>query len=156
MPRTAREADVKHDELRPFLDLHATGPLDDGTPRCPAASLSEQQRRQQQQLQEFFSDVDVLASTETASAFLHDRGAADDSAFERLYGDDDDGSVIGPGALRGGMDARGWMASGGGGRGGGVGVAKGYGGGAAEEGAAAVAVRKSVYHLRQLRQARVS
>ncbi|CAM9129934.1 unnamed protein product [Hapterophycus canaliculatus] len=120
-----------------------------------AQSLSEQQRRQQQQLQEFFSGVDVLASTVTAPAFSQDRGAADGSVFERLYGDDDDGSGRGPGALRGGLDARGWMAPGvGGGGGGGVGMAAGYGGGTAEEGAAAVAVRKSVYHLRQLRQAR--
>lgn len=45
------------------------------------------------------------------------------------------------------LDGRGWMATSG------ADVATaGYGGGGGEEDSAAVAVRKSVYHLRQLRQ----
>ncbi|CAM9792528.1 unnamed protein product [Ectocarpus fasciculatus] len=111
-----------------------------------AHSLSEQQRRQQRQLQEFFLGVDVLASTEAAaassssSASLHD---ANTPALEGIFSPGD-----GENYPRERVDARGWMAASGGDA-----AAAGYGGGGGEEGSAAVAVRKSVYHLRQLRQA---
>eukprot|EP00904_Undaria_pinnatifida_P005696 jgi/Undpi1/2256/HiC_scaffold_13.g05642.m1 len=116
-----------------------------------AQSLSEQQRRQQQQLEEFFAGVDVLASTETSAPLTEPA----DSAFEGIFPGDDAKTV--PGGKGGlGVD-KGWMGAGrkGGGQGGGgeEGEAIAYGGGAGEEGRAAAAVRKSVYHLRQLRQA---
>lgn len=112
--------------------------------------MSEQQRRQQQQLEEFFAGVDVLASTETSAPLTEPA----DSAFEGIFPGDDAKTV--PGGKGGlGVD-KGWMGAGrkGGGQGGGgeEGEAIAYGGGAGEEGRAAAAVRKSVYHLRQLRQ----
>eukprot|EP00752_Nemacystus_decipiens_P015586 g13909.t1 len=111
-----------------------------------AQSLSEQQRRQQRQLHEFFAGVDVLASTETSNTTLLD--AADQTLEGMLAaGDEDAGSSS---RAQNGLDARGWMG------GGSVAEMGGYGtgaGAAGEEGTAAVAVRKSVYHLRQLRQA---
>lgn len=110
--------------------------------RLCLGSLSEQQRRQQRQLQEFFVGVDVLASTET-SAPLPD---TTDSALEGMFASPGDGDDSSPRA-RSGLD---WVVAGAG-----AGVAAGaYGSGAGEEGTAAVAVRKSVYHLRQLRQVR--
>ncbi|CAM9812990.1 unnamed protein product [Ectocarpus sp. 6 AP-2014] len=111
-----------------------------------AHSFSEQQRRQHRQLQEFFVGVDVLASTEAAasssssSSSLHD---ATTSALEGMFPHGEGGSYP-----RGRLDARGWMAASGGDA---ATVGNGRGGG--EEGSTAVAVRKSVYHLRQLRQA---
>lgn len=94
-------------------------------------SLSQQQLRQQRQLEEFFSKVDVLKSTECAASVLD----AADSAFEGIFlgGGNDDQTVP--------WERRGF---------GGDGAASGMGGG--EEDDAAAAVRKSVYHLRQVKQ----
>lgn len=102
-------------------------------------SLSEQQRRQQRQLHEFFAGVDVLASTEASSTPLLD---AADQTLEGML-------AAGDGDAQGGLDGRGWVGSGAGVEMGGYGPDAGAAG---EEGTAAVAVRKSVYHLRQLRQ----
>lgn len=111
-------------------------------------SLSEQQRRQQRQLQEFFAEVDVLASTETSATPLLD--AADQTLEGMLAAAGDAGASNNPRA-ESGLDTRGWMGMGSGAEMAGYGPGGG-GGAAGEEGAAAVAVRKSVYHLRQLRQ----
>lgn len=105
--------------------------------------MAEQQRRQQRQLQEFFAGVDVLASTESSASLLD----AADSAFEGIFSGGDSENV--PGSRGGGLD-RGWMAAGGRDSGGNNGEAAGYGAG--DEGGAVAAVRKSVYHLRQLKQ----
>lgn len=103
-------------------------------------SLSEQLRRQQGQLEEFFSRVDVLKSTEGAASLLD----AADSAFEGIFLGGDDPARAGPGGrmvpgLRRGVgdDSKAF---------GGLGARAG------EEGDAAAAVRKSAYHLRQLKQ----
>ncbi|CAM9781621.1 unnamed protein product [Ascophyllum nodosum] len=106
-----------------------------------AKSLSDQQKRQQRQLQEFFADVDVLASTATSSSLLR----ATDAAFEDLF--PADGSDRLPGARSGASGVRFHKADG-------VETEEaGYGEAPVEEGEAAAAVRKSVYHLRQLKQA---
>lgn len=112
-------------------------------------SLSEQQQRQQRQLHEFFAGVDVLASTETSNTPLLD--AADQTLEGMLatVGGDARASA----RAQSGLDGGGWMGSGAGGGMDGYGAGAGAGAGATgEEGTAAVALRKSVYHLRQLRQ----
>ncbi|CAM9818049.1 unnamed protein product [Ectocarpus sp. 12 AP-2014] len=111
-----------------------------------AHSFSEQQRRQQRQLQEFFIGVDVLASTEAAASSSSSSSSLHDATTSALEGMFPPGE--GENYPRERLDARGWMAASGGDA-----TTVGYGGGGGEEGSAAVAVRKSVYHLRQLRQA---
>lgn len=111
--------------------------LRDRPQRC---SLSEQQRKQQRQLREFFDGVDVLTSTESSSI-----GAAE-STFEGMFAGDRTQSV--PRVASGGGINRGWMAAGGSR----IPTEAEYGTGTGDEGGAAAAVRKSVYHLRQLKQ----
>lgn len=108
----------------PYLSIYAT-----------LSSLCGQHRRQRRQLEEFFSGVDILASTEGSASLLDSA----DSGFEDMFpGDDGDDDI------RGGRGVdKGWMAGAGTGRGRSMG-----------EGDAAVAVRKCIYHLRQLKQVR--
>ena len=84
--------------------------------------------------------MDVLASTATSSSLLR----ATDAAFEDLF--PADGSDRLPGARSGASGVRFHKADG-------VETEEaGYGEAPVEEGEAAAAVRKSVYHLRQLKQ----